>query len=190
MVRIPTYQQWLRYRAQLPLPHMLLCLACRAPLNWRAYDPAARGKRDKTTREQAANVRVGSICKVKQYEWYIPANGSSEDIVESWHDMLLPFHVAGIGCPDCQYEQTKADADAQREFDALVEDAIIGRRIAAIPFQYDPKTCMRLPTAVSTRTTYRRETAMQTPTKRIAFLDVTIQVLRMPTNPSGEFIHE
>jgi hypothetical protein len=175
---LPTYRQWQAFRERLPLPHMLKCIACEARLDWQAYDVACRGTRDGMEHEQANRVSVGALCKVKQYEWYIPANGSSEDIIESWKDAVIPFHVTGVGCPVCQLAQAKADADAMRQFEVLSGERMSHRTVLAIPFQFNPVTNLRLPTSVSTRNTYIRAYARHSPAKRIAYIDVTSQVMK------------
>jgi len=144
-------------------------------LDWQAYDPARRGGRDRITREQAVNVRVGALCKVKAYEWYIPPGGTSEDIVESWQDRIIPFHCAGIGCQTCQGLQALAHADAIHRCEALAEDAPRRKSLIAMPFQY--RDNLRLPTSVSTRNTYVKGFRRQVPTVRIAYLDVTERVM-------------
>jgi hypothetical protein len=176
-LHLPTYRQWQAFHERLPLPHMLECIACRERLDWQAYDVARRGKRGGVTREQATVVRVGALCKVKQYEWYIPANGSSEDIIESWKDAVIPFHASGIGCPACQVAQASADADAIRQFDSMANERKPQRTVLSIPFQFNPATNLRLPTAVSTRNTYIRTYARHAPAKRIAYIDVTDKVM-------------
>ena len=178
-VRYPKYRQWLAFKAALPLPYQLLCIACNAVIDWRAYDVARRGKRNDMEREQMAKVRVGALCEVRKYEWYIPANGTSEDIVESFNDMLIPFHAAGIGCPDCQVKQSVVEAAAIRETEVLTAEQEPYRTVTAIPFVFDPITHLRLPTSVSAKTTYVRHTARRTPAKRIAYIDVTDQVLQV-----------
>lgn len=182
-VRYPKYRQWLAFKAMLPLPYQLLCIACNAVIDWRAYDVARRGKRNDMEREQMAKVRVGALCEVRKYEWYIPANGTSEDIVESFNEMLIPFHAVGIGCPDCQVRQARVDADAIRERELLTAEQEPYRTVTAIPFVFDPITHLRLPTSVSAKTTYVRHTARRTPAKRIAYIDVTDQVIHIETQP-------
>mgnify|MGYP001559413434 CR=1 FL=1 len=182
VVRYPKYRQWVAFKALLPLPYQLLCIACNAIIDWRAYDVARRGKRNDIEREQVAKVRVGALCEVRKYEWYIPANGTSEDIVESFNEMLIPFHAAGIGCPACQVQQSIVDAAAMREFEILTAEQDPYRTVTAIPFQFDPTTHLRLPTSISARTTYVRHTARRSPTKRIAYIDVTDRVIRIDTS--------
>jgi len=179
MLTLPTYRQWQAFRATLPLPSMLACIACGVRIDWRAYDVARRSKRDGIEREQVAIVRVGALCKVRQYEWYIPPDGSSEDIIESWKKMVIPFHASGIGCVNCQGIQSRLDAQAMRDLDALTAKRGTQRTILAIPFQFDPRTNLRLPTAVSTRNTYVRARTRHTPVKRIAWIDVTQRVLEL-----------
>ena len=177
----PRYKQWVTFKALLPLPCQLLCIACHAVIDWRAYDVARLGKRGDIIRKQATNVRVGAVCKVRKSEWYIPANGSSEDIVEAFHDMFIPFHATGIGCPDCQVKQSVAETATLRDCALRTLEQEPYRTITALPFTLDPLTHLRLPTSVSTRTTYIRHTARRNPVKRLAYLDVTAQVIRIET---------
>ena len=180
LMTYPKYMQWVTFKALLPLPCQLLCIACHTVIDWRAYDVARRGKRGDISRQQATYVRVGAVCKVRKSEWYIPANGNSEDIVEAFHDMFIPFHATGMGCPDCQVMQSRADATAMHN--VLTAEQEPYRTITALPFALDPLTHLRLPTSVSARTTYIRHTARRNPAKRLAYLDVTDQVIRIETS--------
>lgn len=183
----PTYRQWQAFKALLPLPHTLLCLACGIRMDWRSYDVARRGRRDGMDHEQAAKVRVGAVCKVRQYEWYIPADGTSDDLVESFKDMVIPFHVSGVGCPDCQVVQSQLDSQAMRDTEVRVKDA--RRTVIAVPFAFDPKTHLRLPTVLSTRTTYIRGLRRHTPAKRIAYIDVTDRIIETNRVRESENAH-
>ena len=177
MLTLPTYRQWLAFRTALPLPHMLLCIACGVRIDWRAYDVARRGKHDAFDREQAAVVRVGAVCKERQYEWYIPADGTSEDIIESHRDIVVPFYASGMGCPDCQVRQAYVTAEAMRECHALNAEQRPVRTVVVVPFAFNPTTNLRLPTAISTRTTYIRRMTQRSPTMRVPFIDVGYDVL-------------
>ena len=96
---VPTWSQWLRFRATRPLVHQRLCILCLQALDMLCgiHKP---GRPDTDT------IKLGCRVKITETTKFIVCNAEYEERTTK----ILPVVISGLGCYVCQYFYSKAES--------------------------------------------------------------------------------
>lgn len=90
---IPSWAQWLAFKATRPLAHIPKCILCLWDLS------------DFKDLLEAEIIRIGCRVKVLEYDTFTVCNVAYEELIGT---KIIPMSLTGLGCPTCQAEYTKA----------------------------------------------------------------------------------
>ena len=100
---IPTWTQWLAFKATRPLAHVPKCILCLWDLS-RFKDLL-----------DADVIRIGCRVKVLEYDSFTVCNVDYEELVGT---KIIPMHMTGLGCPVCRALYTKATSTEMARYHA------------------------------------------------------------------------
>lgn len=103
---VPTWGQWLMYKATRPLAHVPQCILC-------GWDLSAF-----VDLLEAEIIRIGCRVKVIETESFTVCNVEYTDITST---KIIPVSLTGLGCPMCRAEYIKAVSAEMGRYQA--EDA-------------------------------------------------------------------
>ena len=90
---VPSWSQWLAFKATRPLAHIPMCILC-------GWDLSAF-----VDLLEAEIIRIGCRVKVTETESFTVCNVDYTDVRST---KIIPVSLTGLGCPACRAQYTKA----------------------------------------------------------------------------------